>query len=398
EETLSSTDPLTNTQNRRAFDRVAVEMIAHARQHCEHLSCLLLDIDFFKFINDTYGHSAGDIALRRTAEAIRMNLRKGDGLYRYGGDEFCVLLPGADQHVALQRAQRIRAEIAGTTITAGDQELTIRCSIGVATWREDVEEPRQLVDLADEALLLAKKSGRDQARLLDRMAASDVLAANADPFALSAISAEALMLTPLFRVKKNTLIRQVASQIVHLRVDSLPVVDEGNKLVGVIAEQDLFQQFPEGGVWDGPVEAIMQTNFVCFESDTTLEVIWDFFRRVAFSRVVIVKDSEPVGTITRSMLLTWAACSCLRETGIPIETETHEFHGHVDEAVAKIVEEMKQLAHFAANNSSAESVPAVVCSATRLMEQGDQLLALTRFADQQSPTNRFGDFLVGYCP
>ncbi len=277
DESLSSKDPLTLAFNRRAFERDCLRRMSHARRNGEPLSCLLFDVDLFKHINDTYGHSAGDRALRQAASAIRAHLLPDDTLYRYGGDEFCVLLPATNEDDAMTRAKSIQASIAESAIDANGRSVRLRCSGGVASWREDMRAPGQLVDLADEALLLAKKCGRNQVQCMGQLSplSSELTGANAT--ALASTKASALMMTLPTTITCGTSIRQVATQLLQLRADSLPVVDQENNLIGVVAEQDLFQQDPHGGSWSGPIDSVMQTNFVSFESDTRLNLIWDFF-------------------------------------------------------------------------------------------------------------------------
>ena len=133
EEVLSSKDPLTSAYNRRAFDRDCRNFIRRSRQNGDALSCVLLDIDFFKQINDTYGHSAGDEALCSAADAISKTIREDDRLYRYGGDEFCILLPQVDDDQMPERAQNIQDAISQITIEVDDRSFGLRSSAGVAS-------------------------------------------------------------------------------------------------------------------------------------------------------------------------------------------------------------------------------------------------------------------------
>ena len=121
----------------------------------------MLDLDFFKRINDTFGHLAGDAALRTTGETLQANCRVADCACRYGGEEFCVLLPETDARDAAVWAERIRRRLAAAMIAVGGKEIHITASFGVAQRHGDTAAPEQLVDMADQALLCAKQSGRD---------------------------------------------------------------------------------------------------------------------------------------------------------------------------------------------------------------------------------------------
>lgn len=170
------TDPLTGVHNRRYFEQRLREEIGRNQRQGQPLSCLLLDIDYFKSVNDTHGHQAGDQVLQETAARIKGQLRLSDALVRYGGEEFAALLTQTDHTVAISIAERIRQSIADKTFRlAGNAGggLTVTISIGVATLdgatRTDSlrsgstdELAQKLVAGADAALYRAKESGRNR--------------------------------------------------------------------------------------------------------------------------------------------------------------------------------------------------------------------------------------------
>ena len=155
----SRTDALTLLGNRRLFDdRLPIEF-SQARDSSRHLSVLVLDIDKFKAYNDRHGHLAGDEAIKIVGAAIRRHARKPVLACRYGGDEFCVILPGTDGEAAAAIAERIRNNVA--TARSGDLGITI--SVGYASVADAVFESHdQLFDAADAALYLAKEAGRNR--------------------------------------------------------------------------------------------------------------------------------------------------------------------------------------------------------------------------------------------
>ena len=166
---IGLTDALTGVYNRRYIDRRLLEEIGRARRQRYRLSCLYIDIDHFKAVNDRVGHHGGDDVLREVAARIKAELRLSDALGRFGGEEFVVLLIDADLESATMVAQRIRASIGEAPFAlAGGALLPVSVSIGVATLddfkREHAIEgvARQLLAHADCALYQAKEGGRNR--------------------------------------------------------------------------------------------------------------------------------------------------------------------------------------------------------------------------------------------
>lgn len=166
---IGLTDSLTGVYNRRYIDRRLIEEIARARRQGYRISCMYIDIDHFKNVNDSIGHQAGDEVLRDVAGRIKAELRLSDALARFGGEEFVVLLIDADLANASMVAQRIRASVADTPFSLScGKAIDVSVSIGVATL-EDFERDhaiegvaQQLVAQADAALYRAKEGGRNQ--------------------------------------------------------------------------------------------------------------------------------------------------------------------------------------------------------------------------------------------
>lgn len=163
---LSLLDPLTGLSNRRHFDRiVAQEWQRHLREN-QSLAVILMDIDFFKFYNDTYGHPAGDRCLQEVSEAIRKGVkRSADIIARYGGEEFIVLLPGTDLDGAYLVADRVRFHLRLVNLPhqASSVSDSVTLSIGVAACVPTSDTtPLELVSFADAALYQAKEQGRNR--------------------------------------------------------------------------------------------------------------------------------------------------------------------------------------------------------------------------------------------
>ena len=163
------TDVLTGWNNRRYLQVRLVEELARARRDGSSIVCLMLDIDHFKNVNDTYGHAAGDAVLCELAQRIESQVRVSDIAARYGGEEFVVLLPGTEIESGQLLAERIRKAVSAKPIDiGGGDSITITASIGIAsiTPERDVDDLKtageSLLARADVALYSAKSSGRDQ--------------------------------------------------------------------------------------------------------------------------------------------------------------------------------------------------------------------------------------------
>jgi diguanylate cyclase (GGDEF)-like protein len=162
-EALAITDPLTGLFNRRRFDDVLKREFAVTKRYATPLSCLMVDVDHFKRINDLYGHDAGDRVLCNVAGRLIATLREVDVASRFGGEEFAVLLPQTPKAGAVIVAERIAALVRRDTFEFEDGSASVTISLGVAE-SQDVtgSAPEGLVKAADSALYLAKSRGRDQ--------------------------------------------------------------------------------------------------------------------------------------------------------------------------------------------------------------------------------------------
>jgi diguanylate cyclase (GGDEF)-like protein len=165
-ERRARTDPLTGVLNRRSLIERLDAASVRARAGGLPIALLFIDLDHFKLINDTFGHQAGDACLRAIIEPIHLELRQSDVIGRYGGEEFVVILSGADAAAAHPIAQRILERVANVRVEGfGEQPIRLTCSIGVATsdtlgvWGE------HLIASADIAVYAAKRSGRNRVQV-----------------------------------------------------------------------------------------------------------------------------------------------------------------------------------------------------------------------------------------
>ena len=157
-------DPLTGIGNRISMQQTLQRDIDTAQRHEQALSVLMIDIDYFKRINDTYGHSAGDAVLVEVAQHIQKQLRTTDALFRYGGEEFLAVLPNTcSQHASLV-AERLRESLEALEINIEGHIITVTSSTGCATLRTD-DSQHSLLQRSDVALYAAKHNGRNQVQL-----------------------------------------------------------------------------------------------------------------------------------------------------------------------------------------------------------------------------------------
>jgi diguanylate cyclase (GGDEF)-like protein len=162
-EKISTTDALTGLANRRyLLENFNVEC-ERAKRYGHYFSILLIDVDFFKKVNDTYGHICGDMVLRQTADILRKTVRSTDFVARYGGEEFLVLLPETDNKQTRVIAEKLRHEVELHRIIFEEKSLSITISIGIATYPDiDSCDSVQLLKAADLALYDAKRNGRNR--------------------------------------------------------------------------------------------------------------------------------------------------------------------------------------------------------------------------------------------
>lgn len=157
-------DPLTKLFNRAAFDEMAESEVSRATRQCTGLCMLIVDIDHFKAINDNYGHLMGDEVLKELATRLKLSLRSEDQVFRYGGEEFVILLSATDLPSARLTAERIRMMIEQKPVNKLGVRLNVSASIGITEWQRG-ELPSSLFHRADQALYAAKEAGRNQVKV-----------------------------------------------------------------------------------------------------------------------------------------------------------------------------------------------------------------------------------------
>lgn len=166
-ERLATLDELTGIINRRRLFSLGQLEFQRARRYQTTLAAILLDIDQFKKINDTYGHNTGDLVLTGIATAISHNIREIDLFSRYGGEEFVLLLPQTERAQALEVAERLRTLVAGLRFETDRGTLSVTISLGIAHLTEKIPSLATLIDWADQAMYAAKQAGRNRVEIYE---------------------------------------------------------------------------------------------------------------------------------------------------------------------------------------------------------------------------------------
>jgi diguanylate cyclase (GGDEF)-like protein/PAS domain S-box-containing protein len=159
---LATRDPMTGCLNRRSFSEQFQKLFNKASKEKSELSCLMIDLDHFKLVNDNYGHATGDVVIKLLGEILKSHTRKFDLVGRYGGEEFCLVLPGQTTDEAFTVAERIRLRIKSESSKRFEGGPRVTASIGIAGIFDNPENPDALNNLADQALYVAKESGRNR--------------------------------------------------------------------------------------------------------------------------------------------------------------------------------------------------------------------------------------------
>ncbi|NOZ53995.1 MAG: diguanylate cyclase [Gammaproteobacteria bacterium] len=169
----ANTDPLTKLANRRNFFQVAASSLSQMQRQNEHFSIIILDIDHFKRINDTYGHQAGDYVLLELAKVLQNAIREGDALARMGGEEFVVASPYTNRLAAIVLSERLRKAVESAEFVYEGNRIPVTISLGIASMAKGGDDVDKLLAVADSRLYLAKQKGRNRICASDKTSRAD---------------------------------------------------------------------------------------------------------------------------------------------------------------------------------------------------------------------------------
>ena len=162
-------DPLTNLFNRRYLEETLDRELARAAREVYPICIIMIDIDHFKQVNDTYGHEAGDLVLKAMADVLAQQSRRGDFACRFGGEEFVIVMPNINTEMAHKRAQKLRESLNSLSVPYGRYDLTATFSMGIASYPANGDDRDVLLRAADKAMYAAKEAGRDHIRSYDQL-------------------------------------------------------------------------------------------------------------------------------------------------------------------------------------------------------------------------------------
>lgn len=312
-------DLLTGLLNRRAF----MDHFHRQKLACDdeggQLSCVMIDLDFFKRVNDDFGHAAGDAVLRSVSQVLIENSRPGDIVCRYGGEELCALLRNADEKTALEWADRVRDLIAKTEVAkVNDSPIFVTSSFGVCELDPSSMTPEVAMENADAALRTAKERGRNQV-ITHRMISEGRVLTGATKFLhlFDGILASDIM-HPISSVNQDASITEAANNLTNNSISSVPVVNSDGELIGQLSERDVLQSYMANETNKVDAQQIMNSSVVCYPETTSLQEIFEFLVRVSIPQVVVAREGRPIGVIGRSSLLNW-----LVEQGYSPDESTH---------------------------------------------------------------------------
>jgi diguanylate cyclase (GGDEF)-like protein len=397
---MAHCDSLTGLPSRRTFYDALQREWNRAKRYHVPLSCVMIDIDYFKRVNDLHGHAAGDEVIRRVAETLEGGCRNTDIVSRYGGEEFCVLLPETTPESAFLWAERMRERISNLTVDVGTTRLNITASFGVSQRMGDTQSPEHLVDMADQALTVAKRSGRDRVvNFTSLTQATPVSPEQSNPSSiLRDIPARQVMTTLVAGLSQDDTIDVASRYFLRFRIAIAPVIDDEGKLVGVLSEKDVMSVMLQPEWWTLLIRNAMKSNVVCYEEETPALTIYEFLCRVTLRAAVIVNQGRPTGLITRGSLLRYF----INALSLGEQREGHEHLPPLglNEAIDKsqspedvrrrIMQIVRAVNDEAADlqerldQLSDDLVPCLVGGASRIQELANDLLACSQFAGERT--------------
>jgi two-component system chemotaxis response regulator CheY len=299
-------DLLTSLLNRLSFFESAHVLWERSIKNKFPLASVMFDCDFFKRVNDIHGHAAGDAVLKEMAVVLKGFSRQSDLICRYGGEEFCVLLPGCDEKTAWNWAERIRQQFETHPIKHDNLEIGITASFGIAERLDDTLELDQLIERSDQALLFAKESGRNRCVCFSELleVESGVKVSGTRQLFDGVTAAE--VLTPFtLTVNPQETVASVMDFFLETRIEQLPVVDSNGDLIGTVSERLFVPLIGNLAEWKDPIANLVSKTVISYPVETPLRTIYDFFCRVSIRQILIMDDKKPVGFINRTQMLRW---------------------------------------------------------------------------------------------
>lgn len=300
-----SCDPLTGLATRRDFYEQADREWARADRHHFALAAVMIDIDFFKRVNDAYGHPVGDEVLRRVAAMLTASVRVSDYVSRYGGEEFCILLPETSEEGAAVWADQLREKLASTTVRVEGRQIGVTASFGVARRTHSTTSSKHLVDLADQALMQAKRFGRNRVVCYQDTDESPTPKSDVNDLNLSFADVRAgqVMSEIPFQLRESETIVQATQRFLQYHVDVAPVVNDEGRLIGTLSEHDIMAAMFWPNRRTITVREAVKSDIPSYDEVTPIVEIYESLCRSWIRNAIIVRDQHPVGIVSQETLL-----------------------------------------------------------------------------------------------
>lgn len=299
-------DALTQLFNRATFFEQAAFAWERSTRNKFPISCVMMDCDYFKRINDVHGHKAGDEVLRSLSKTLRMHTRPHDITSRFGGEEFCLLLPQCRERMAWKLAERIRLYIEATPIIYEEVTISVTASFGVVERAGEESTLDQLLEQSDQLLRFAKESGRNCC-----IGTADAAAQTqgSGKHGITGVLGEALVcdvMIPLpFKIAQNDTIAAVVEKMLQHHIEIIPVLNEEEKFAGSLSMTQILTLVGVLPKWETPVMQHTSPNAISYQADAPVRVLFDFFSRASFPLALVLDGEKPVGYVNSPHLLGW---------------------------------------------------------------------------------------------
>ena len=382
---VARTDALTGLLNRRSFEEHLQREWAYQVRNDRPLSCVMIDIDYFKTVNDRFGHSAGDRTLILLANLIQSHLRPGDVVCRYGGEELCVLMPNASETEGCAWAETLREAINEHSFAVADQTLRVTASFGVSTRTAAMFGADELVGLADEALRAAKQAGRNRVIGCTELSQVRDGVRRLQQYAMlfEHLTAQDIMTGSVVCLDKQLKVGEAVGTMLQCQITSAPVVNSDGVMVGIVSEKDIMESLGCGEGWDATLGRIMTSRVIHYDRNTPAHVIFEFLCRVQIRRVIIVEEGRPVGIVSRGSFLRWVQNYIGEYEGPEVDSRPHLME------TANALTQRAMLLKHELESDPTEVLAPVVTGVTSMQSLMCELLSWARRSSNSRGSERF---------
>ncbi|PQO46148.1 diguanylate cyclase [Blastopirellula marina] len=298
-------DPLTGLATLRYLNDQLKREWSRTKTYRLPICCMVVDVDEFKEINEKYGMEVGDKVLQNLSHTIAIHERPIDFLCRLDCDRLLLVLPESEEVDASRVAQNIAQDVKQSFVDVDNQQVRFAVSIGVAQRSQQTPNLESLISNARSALKVAKSSGKSRVVCFSdcHESVSTMIELDQVRDHLEQKSAAEIMTTPIFSIHETETVVNAVKLLLKRGVHSAPVVDEQERLVGVIAEKDLMQALRHANAWGQPVSEVMRRDVIHFEETEPAIHVYEFLSQAAIRRVIVVRNNQPTGVISRSNCL-----------------------------------------------------------------------------------------------